>query len=139
MSKILTAGLFALLSVLLVSAAPPAAETVDGTWTASFDSQRYTWELSADGEKLTGKVINESGEQQIRDGSVKGSRISWTELVTMDGSRTRMKYEGTLKGDKLKLTRTPVDQPAQGGFGGPGFGPGGPGDNGDSATAKRVK
>jgi hypothetical protein len=69
---------------------------------------------------------------------VKGNKISWTELVTTDGNRTRMKYEGTLKGDKLKLTSAPVDQSAQsanGGFGGPDFGPGG----GDSATAKRAK
>jgi len=140
-----TVGLLALVSALLVSAAPPAPDVVDGTWTASFDSfggsQRYTWELAADGEKLTGKVISEYGEQQIRDGAMKGNKVSWTEVVTTDGNRMRMKYEGTLKGDKLKLTRTPIDQTAQGGPGGPDFGPGGfggPG-GGDSATAKRMK
>jgi hypothetical protein len=135
----------ALLFALIVSAAPaPATETVDGTWTASFDSfsgsQRYTWELAAQGDKLTGTVVNENGEQKIKDGSVKGNKVSWTELVTVDGNRTRMKYEGTLKGDKLKLTRTSTDQSAQSGpggpgFGGPDFGPGG----GDSTTAKRSK
>jgi hypothetical protein len=144
MHKFIALNLFTLTFALLVSAAPPAVETVDGTWTASFDSfsgsQRYTWELSTDGEKLTGKVMSESGEQPIRDGSVKGNKVTWTETVTTDGNRTRMKYEGTIKGDKLKLTRTPVDQTAQGGpggpgFGGPDFGPGG----GDSATAKRSK
>ena len=149
MHKLIAVSLFALTSALLISAAPPAVETVDGTWTASFDSfsgsQKYTWELAADGEKLTGKVISEFGEQQIKDGSVKGNKVSWTEVVTTDGNRQRMKYEGTLKGDKLKLTRTSVDQSAQGGpggpggFGGPDFGPGGFGGGGDSATAKRVK
>jgi len=137
MHKLIALNLFALTFSLLVSAAPPAAETVDGTWTASFDSfsgtQRYTWELSSDGEKLSGKVISESGEQPIREGSVKGNKVTWTETVTSDGNRTRMKYEGTLKGDKLKLTRTPVDQTAQSGPGGPGFG------GSDSATAKRSK
>ena len=114
-----------------------------GAWTASVDSfsgtQRYTWELAADGEKLKGKVITENGEQQIKDGSIKGNKVSWTEVVTADGNRMRMKYEGTLKGDKLKLTRSVVYQPAQngpGGFGGPDFG--GPG-GGESATAKRMK
>jgi hypothetical protein len=148
MHKLIAVSLFALSSALLISAAPPAAETVDGTWTASFDSfsgtQKYTWELASDGEKLTGKVISEYGEQPIREGTVKGNKVTWTESVTTDGNRVRMKYEGTLKGDKLKLTRTPVDQAAQGGpggpgFGGPDFGPGGPGGGGDSATAKRSK
>ena len=94
-----------------------------------------------DGDRLTGKVIGDYGEQQIGDSSIKGNKVSWTELVTTDGNRTRMKYEGTLKGDKLKLTRSPLDQAAQsgpgypGGFGGPDFGPGG----GDSTTAKRTK
>jgi hypothetical protein len=145
MHKFIALNLFALTFALMVSAAPPAVETVDGTWTASFDSQRYTWELSTEGEKLTGKVMSESGEQPIREGSVKGNKITWVETVTIDGNRTRMKYEGTLKGDKLKLSRTPVDQTAQGGpggpggFGGPDFGPGGPGGGSDSATAKRSK
>ena len=147
MQRLIAVSIFALVFGLLVSAAPPVVETVDGTWTASFDSfggtQKYTWELEADGEKLTGKVISESGEQPIKDGSVKGNKVYWTEVVTADGNRSRMKYEGTLKGDKLKLTRAPVDQQVQqggpGGFGGPGdFGPGGSG-GGDSATAKRAK
>jgi hypothetical protein len=143
MHKFIAVNLFALTFALLLSAAPPATETVDGTWTASFDSfsgtQKYTWEFTTEGDKLTGKAIGEYGEQQIRDGSVKGNKVSWTETVTTDGNRTRMKYEGTLKGDKLKLTRTPVDQAAQGGPGGPDFGPGGFGGGSDSATAKRSK
>ncbi len=147
MRKFLSFTLFSLLFVSLASAAQPVTELVDGTWTASFDSfsgsQKYTWELATDGEKLTGKVINENGEQQIREGFIKGNKVSWTEVVTMDGNRTRMKYEGTFKGDKLKLTRTPLDQSAQGGpggFGGPsGFGGPDFGGGGDSATAKRSK
>lgn len=146
MHKLIAVNALALAFALLISAAPAATETVDGSWTASFDSfsgsQKYTWELATDGEKLTGKVISEYGEQQIRDGSVKGNKVSWTELVTTDGNRTRMKYEGTVKGDKLKLTRSPLEQSAQGGpggFGGPGFGPGGFGGGDDSTTAKRVK
>lgn len=147
MHKFAALGLLAL-SLALFASAAPVTETVDGSWTASFDSfngsQKYTWELASDGEKLTGKVISENGEQPIRDGVIKGNKVSWTETVTVDGNRMRMKYEGTLKGDKLKLTRTPLDQSAQagpggfGGFGGPDFGPGGPG-GADSATAKRLK
>ena len=95
MHKTIAVSLFALTFALFVSAAPPAVETIDGTWTASFDSysgtQKYTWELATDGEKLTGKVISEYGEQQIKDGSVKGNKVSWTEVVTTDGNRTRMK------------------------------------------------
>ncbi len=148
MHKFIAVNLFALsFAALLAFGAPAAVETVDGTWAASFDSfsgtQKYTWEFATEGEKLTGKVISESGEQPIRDGSVKGNKVYWTETVTTDGNRTRMKYEGTLKGDKLKLTRTPVDQTTSqggpGGFGGPDFGPGGPGGGSDSATAKRSK
>ena len=145
MRRIVALSLFAFAFALIVPAAQPVAETVDGTWTASFNtfggSQKLTWELASDGEKLTGRVTNEFGEQKIQDGTVKGNKVAWTEVVTTDGNRTRMKYEGTFKGDKLKLTRTPVNAvQSNQGPGGPGFGP--PdfgGDQGDSATAKRMK
>ena len=144
MRKLIASALFAVVFAF-TALAGPAVETVDGTWTGAFDSfsgtQKYTWELAASGEKLTGKVISENGEQAIKDGTVKGNKVTWTEVVTADGNRTRMKYEGTIKGDKLKLTRAPAEQSTQqggpGGFGGPDFGPGG--DGGDSTTAKRAK
>jgi hypothetical protein len=146
MRRIVALSLFAFAFALIAPAAQPVAESVDGTWTASFDtfsgSQKLTWELVSDGEKLTGKVSSEFGEQKIQDGTLKGNKVTWTEVVTSDGNRTRMKYEGTVKGDKLKLTRAPVTavQNNQGpGFGGPGFGQDFGGDQGDSATAKRTK
>lgn len=146
MRRIVALSLFVFAFSLIAPAGQPAAaETVDGTWT-TFDtyggSQKLTWEFTSDGEKLTGKVSSEFGEQKIQDGTIKGNKVTWTEIVTTDGNRTRMKYEGTLKGDKMKLTRTPVNaaQNNQGpGFGGPGFGPDFGGDQGDSATAKRTK
>jgi membrane protein implicated in regulation of membrane protease activity len=142
MRRIVALSLFAFAFALIAPAAQPVAETVDGTWTASFNtfsgSQKLTWDLVSDGEKLTGKVTNEYGEQKIQDGAIKGNKVAWVEVVTSDGNRTRMKYEGTVKGDKLKLTRTPVTAAVQNNQG-PGFGSDFGGDQGDSATAKRTK
>jgi hypothetical protein len=94
---------------VLVFAAVAFAADVDGTWTATFNTQigeqHYTYTFKADGEKLTGTAKSDFGEGPIEDGVIKGSDISFTENLNFQGQKLTIKYTGKLNGDEIKFTR----------------------------------
>jgi len=99
---------FFFVAVLALVATAYAAD-VDGTWTATFNTQigeqHYTYTLKADGEKLTGTAKNDMGERPIEDGVIKGNDISFTENLDFQGQKLLIKYTGKLNGDEIKFTR----------------------------------
>ncbi len=85
------------------------AADIDGTWTATFDTQigeqHYTYNFKADGEKLTGTAKNDFGEKAIDDGVIKGNDVSFTENLEFNGQKIAIKYTGKLNGDEINFTR----------------------------------
>lgn len=100
------AGLIAFLVGMGIAA---SAANIDGTWTATFDTQigeqHYTYVLKADGEKLTGTAKSDTAETQIEDGVIKSNDINFTETVDFQGQKLSIKYKGTLDGDQINFTR----------------------------------
>lgn len=98
-----------LLFAILALASVAFAADVDGTWTATFDTQigeqHYTYNFKADGEKLTGTAKNDWGERPIEDGTIKGDAVAFTENVEFQGQKITIKYTGKLSGDEIKFTR----------------------------------
>lgn len=98
----------ALFGVLALAGVAFAAD-IDGTWTATFDTQigeqHYTYTFKADGEKLTGTAKNDWGERPIEDGTIKGDDIAFTENVEFQGQKITIKYTGKLSEDEIKFTR----------------------------------
>ena len=99
-------ALTALLAGLTVTA---LAADIDGQWTATFDTQigeqHYTYTFKADGEKLTGSAKNDRGTSEIKDGTIKGNAVSFTENLEFDGNALVITYTGTISGDEIKLHR----------------------------------
>jgi hypothetical protein len=102
------------LALALVLAAPPArAADVTGKWSATFDTQvgqqKYTFDLKADGEKLTGKAaferMGQAGEADLLEGKVKGDEVSFVETFDAMGTTVRIEYTGKAKGDEIAFTR----------------------------------
>jgi hypothetical protein len=114
-----------LITIALASLVSLYAADVTGKWTAEFDTpigvQKYTYDLKADGDKLTGKAINQLGETPIQNGVVKGDEISFVEQLNFEGMDLRIEYTGKVSGDEIKFSRKVGD------FGGEEF------------VAKRVK
>jgi hypothetical protein len=103
-----------LLAVLVLAALGMAwAAGATGKWTATFDTQvgeqKYTWDLTADGSKLTGKYTSSNGEGQISDGKFQGDELSWVEMLKFQDMDLRIAYKAKLSGDELKITRTVAD------------------------------
>jgi hypothetical protein len=99
---------FLLLAALSLTLA--FAADIDGKWTATYDTQNgpitTTWDLKADGAKLTGKASSSFGERDVTDGKIDGKEVSWVEVIDAQGTTIRIVCKGTLNGDELKLSRT---------------------------------
>jgi hypothetical protein len=98
--------------VLLAALAAQAAD-VTGKWTATFDTQvgpqKYTFQLKAEGDKVTGKALFErmgqTGEADLLEGKLAGDQISFVETFDAMGNSVRIEYQGTVKGDEIAFTR----------------------------------
>ncbi len=102
--KVLTLAVLVMALGISAHAADPT-----GTWKATFDTQigeqHYTYDLKADGEKLTGKATNDMGATDITEGTVKGDDIFFVENLTFQDQKIRVEYTGKVSGDEIKFTR----------------------------------
>jgi hypothetical protein len=94
------------------------AADVDGTWTASFDTQvgkqEYTYVLKLDGAVLTGTAkSNLVGDSTLSDGKVDGNKISFVEKGTYQGMPLQFNYTGELVGDEIRFKRELMGFPAE--------------------------
>ena len=102
---------------LILLATLVQAADVTGKWKAEFDTQighlKYTYELKADGKKLTGKAFRDlEGTKTTIDlveGKVSGNEVSFVEPLKVQEQDIRIEYKGKLDGDQLKLTRKVAD------------------------------
>ncbi len=98
---------------ILLAALPALAADLSGKWTAEFDTQvgpqKYTFQLTVAGEKVTGKALfermGEKGEAELLEGKLVGDVVSFVETFDAMGSPVRIEYTGTLKGDEIAFTR----------------------------------
>jgi hypothetical protein len=102
------------LAIVLGSVATASAADVTGTWTAEFDTQigvqKYVYTFKVEGEKLTGEAVAERMGQKesavaLKDGTVKGDQIAFTEPLNFQGQEVSITYTGTIAGDEIKFTR----------------------------------
>ena len=98
---------------LAAAATPLLAADVTGKWTTTFDTQvgpqKYTFDLKADGEKLTGKAaferMGQTGETDLLEGKVAGDEVAFVETFDAMGTTVRIEYTGKVKGDEIAFTR----------------------------------
>jgi len=96
--------------ILLVFVAAVLAADVDGKWVASVpgrdgQTREVTYNLKADGDKLTGTVSGMRGDMEITDGKIDGDKISFKTKIEFSGNSVVMNYQGVVSGDELKLTQ----------------------------------
>jgi hypothetical protein len=84
------------------------AADVTGKWSAEMqgrDGQKrvQTFNLKAEGDKLTGTVSSPMGERPIVDGKVTGEDVSFAVEVEFNGEKRKIEYTGKIVGDELKM------------------------------------
>ncbi len=109
------------LSVCFVFAALTLAWAADvtGKWTAQVpgrggQTRETTFNLKAEGTKLTGTVSGMQGDVPITDGKIDGDNISFVTVVKFNDNEFKLVYKGKVSGDEIKFTRVREggDQPA---------------------------
>jgi hypothetical protein len=96
------------------------AADVTGKWVAQVpgregQTRETTFNLKAEGDKLTGTVSGRQGDTQISEGKVSGDEISFKVVANFQGNEVKFLYKGKIAGDEIKFTRTREggDQPPQ--------------------------
>jgi hypothetical protein len=104
--------------VLLAVGVAAFAADITGKWVAQVagrnGTQEVTFNLKADGSKLTGTVTGGMGGRggdapqpiEISDGKTDGASVSFAVKMEMNGQARVTTYSGTLAGDELKLKQT---------------------------------
>jgi hypothetical protein len=99
---------------LLACVTAAFGQDFSGKWSSKFESQvgeqNYSFDFKVDGEKLTGKIVGElKGEKRpavdVKEGKVKGSDISFVEMLNLKDMEIRIEYSGKIKGDEIMLKR----------------------------------
>ncbi len=96
------------------------AADVNGKWTAQVPGRggqtvENTFTFNVEGDKVTGTVANQRGENPISDGKVSGDEISFKVKANFGGNEITFLYKGKISGDEIKFTRAVegADRPPQ--------------------------
>ena len=100
--------LIAAMAVLL--AVTVSAADVSGKWvgqmpTRDGNTREATFDLKANGDKLTGTMSGPQGGIEIKDGKVSGNDISFKVPLEFNGNSFVLIFKGTVSGDQIKFTR----------------------------------
>jgi len=101
--------ILAVVLLFLFSLCVQAAD-VNGTWTATFNTQigeqNYTYDIKVAGTALTGTITTANGEATLTDGKVEGKTIMFTENLKYQGQDLKITYKGELTADdEISFTR----------------------------------
>ena len=106
------------LAALCVVGGIAHAADIDGTWTASFNTQvgeqTYTYTFKADGMALTGTAKgNLITDSMLSEGKVDGNKIAFVEKGNYMGMPLTFNYTGELAGDEIRFKRELMGFPAE--------------------------
>src|SRR5262249_1198249 len=94
-------AMFAILSITPVYVAQDAPTDLTGKWTFEVTTQLGTGtpsiELKQQGDKLTGHYVGQLGETDLT-GTVKGSTVTFSFNVNVQGMDIHVTYNGTMEG-----------------------------------------
>src|SRR3954451_20149017 len=98
--------------LILMAGLVLAASGIDGKWVSERKMERdgqsftivQTFDLKAEGPKLTGKMTMQFGDMEprsmdIKDGKVDGDKASWSTVFEGPNGEMKLSYSATLSGD----------------------------------------
>src|ERR1700676_605456 len=101
---------FAIAAMAVLLAMTASAADVSGKWvgqmpTRNGDTREASFDLKANGDKLTGTMSGPQGGIEIKDGKVSGNDISFKVPLEFNGNSFVLIFKGTVCGDQIKFTR----------------------------------
>jgi hypothetical protein len=101
---------FPIAAMAALLAMTASAADVSGKWvgqmpTRDGNTREATFDLKANGDKLTGTMSGPQGGIEIKDGKVSGNDISFKVPLEFNGNSFVLIFKGTVSGDQIKFTR----------------------------------
>jgi hypothetical protein len=101
---------FLLAAMAILLAMTLTAADVSGKWSAQVPGRNgqmrdTTFNLKADGDKLTGTMTGPQGDVEIKDGKISGNNISFKVNLEFNGNSIVLLFKGVASGDQIKFTR----------------------------------
>ncbi len=112
--------LFWIVALAILAAMSAAAADISGKWSAQVPGRQgqtmdTTFTFKQSGEKLTGTVSMQFGDQDISEGKVSGNDVSFVTVMDFGGNTMKFVYKGTVAGNEIKFTRSMEGAPPGGG------------------------
>jgi hypothetical protein len=104
-----------LIATLVLFAVSVFAADVTGKWTATQPAGKkggqgkgnpVTFNLKAEGDKLTGSIDMGRRSVPIVDGKINGDEISFSAPMKTRDQEVKVQYRGKVVGDEIQFTRT---------------------------------
>ena len=94
---------------LLATAAVGLAADATGTWKGKLETQEgsreLTFNLKADGDKLSGTVAGLLDKAlDVNEGKVQGATLTFSVMSEWEGNPIKLVYKGELAGDEISFT-----------------------------------
>ena len=110
---------FCTLALVVLCAITALAADVSGKWVAQIPGRQgqameTTFTFKVAGEKLTGMVSMQYGDQEISDGKVSGDDIAFVTVVDFGGNTMKIIYKGKIAGSEIKFVREMQGAPGGG-------------------------
>jgi hypothetical protein len=104
----------------IVCSMSAVAADISGKWSAEVpgrggQTMDTTFTFKQTGEKLTGTVSMQFGDQDISEGKVSGDDVSFVTVMDFGGNTMKFVYKGKLAGNEIKFTRSMEGAPPGGG------------------------
>jgi hypothetical protein len=104
---------------LVFSAAMLSAADLTGIWTGQMPGRRggatedVAFQFKLKDGAVTGKMFGDEFDLPLEEASVSGDQITFTITTTnyYSGTKTKVVFTGTIKGNEIELTRTRVGGP----------------------------
>src|SRR5215813_1875525 len=105
----MTTKLILAFTLLLAVTLGAFAADISGKWSAQMPGRNgtrdTTFNLKADGDKLTGTMIVEGQESNITDGKVSGDQVSFSAKMERGGNLITYTFSGKAAGDEIQFKR----------------------------------
>jgi len=110
---------FCTLALVALCAITALAADVSGKWVAQVPGRQgqpmeTTFTFKVAGEKLTGMVSMQFGDQEISDGKVSGDDIAFVTVMDFNGNTVKFIYKGKIAGNEIKFVREMQGAPGEG-------------------------
>ena len=105
------------IAVFILAAASCLASDADGKWIGAIKTPNgpipVSFDLTTDGNNVTGSTTGPQGEVKITNGKLEGSLLSFSLSFDVAGTKMTIRYKGIVQKDQINMSLSFGDEPTE--------------------------